>query len=137
MRGGVVPVDAAAENRDGQASCVEGPAVRVAVDAPGETADDDEPCSGELAAEHSRDVSAVRRARASADDRDGGPVEQLQLSPAANEQAGRRVEDRHQAAREARRRARQPSEPTLVQAGQIRALVELALEPCEPLAPRS
>ena len=69
VRGGVVAVDAAAEDGDGQPSGVERAPVRVAVDAAREAADDDEPGGGELAAEHPRDVGAVGGAAAGADDR--------------------------------------------------------------------
>src|SRR5204863_6963047 len=51
VRGGVVAVDAATEDRDGGAFGVERAAVRLAVDATRETADDDEACGRELARE--------------------------------------------------------------------------------------
>ena len=55
-----------------RAAGLERAAVRLAVDAARHAADDDEPGGGELAAERARDVGAVRRARAGADDRDRG-----------------------------------------------------------------
>ena len=76
VRRRIVAVDPAAEHRNGEAAGLERAAMRLAVDAAGEAADDDEPRRGELAAEAARDVGAVRRARASADDRDGRPREQ-------------------------------------------------------------
>ena len=137
MRGRVVPVDAAAEHGDREAARLEGAAMRVAVDASREPADDDEPRGRQLAAEHPCDVRAVGGARAGADDRNRRAVEQLQLCLAAREQSGRRVEDRYETAREARRRARQPAKPAPVQVGQVGALVEVALESRETLATRS
>ncbi len=136
MRGGIVAVDAAAEDGDGETARVEGAAVRVPVDTAGEAADHDEARGGELAAEHPGDVGAVRRAGAGADDRHGRTVEQLELAAAAHEQARRRVEDRAEGRREAGRRARQPAQAALRQSGQVGALVELAPEAREALAPR-
>src|SRR5207244_10762890 len=75
--GRVVAVDAATEHRDGRAGRVERAAVRLTVDAARETAHDDEPGGGEVAAERPRDARAVCRARACADDRDRRPREQL------------------------------------------------------------
>ena len=68
--------------------------MRLAVDAAGETADDDETRGGELAAEAARDLAAVGRAGTRADDRDGRPREQLDVGVAAQEEPRRRVVDR-------------------------------------------
>ena len=87
--GGIVPVDAAAEHGDGEAPGVERAPVRMAVDPACQAADHHEPGGGELAAEHPRDLGAVRRARAGADDRDRGAVEDVELAlPRTNRPAG-------------------------------------------------
>ena len=81
VRGRIVAVDPAAEHGDGRASGLERAAVRLAVDPAREAADDDEAGGRELAAEAARDLRAVRRARARADDRDGRPREQRRRPP--------------------------------------------------------
>src|SRR4051812_11976185 len=90
VRGRVVAIDAAAEHGDRVAG-LEGAAMSLAVDPAGEAADDDQPCRGELASEQPRDLRAVGRAGARADDRDGTPAEQFLDAAAAQEQAGRWV----------------------------------------------
>ena len=64
--------------------------MRLGVDAPREPADDDEPCSGELPAEHPRDGAPVRRAGTSPDDGDRRTREELgqPAAPAQPEHGG-------------------------------------------------
>jgi hypothetical protein len=96
VRRGVVAVDAAAEHGDRVAVPGERAAVRLAVDAARQTADDDETRCGKLAAELPRHLRAVRRARACADDGDGRPLEQLRIAGAAHEEPFGRIVDRAQ-----------------------------------------
>jgi hypothetical protein len=129
--GGVVAVDSAAEDGNGLTARLERTAVRLAVDAARHPADDDQPGAGELAPEHARDVRAVGGAGAGADDRHRRPREQPDQRPAANEQAGRRVENRGKRRREAVVR---PSDPAEAGGGQARpqaGLVETSREPTE------
>jgi hypothetical protein len=133
VRSRVGAVDSAAEHGNGCAARLERASVGMSVHASGEAADDDQPRGGELAAEHSRDVGAVGRARASADDRDRRPVEQRELGCAAHEQPRRSVEDRPERRRERGRRARQPAQASRLDAGEVAPLVELAAEPGEPV----
>ena len=77
-------------------SYVERASVRLAVDAPGHAAHDDEARAGELAAERASHGAAVGRAGAGADDRDRGPGEQLRVDVAAQPEDGRRIVDRPQ-----------------------------------------
>jgi hypothetical protein len=93
---GIVTVDAAAEHRDGDASGLERAAMRFTVDPAREPADDDETGGGELAPKPARDLGAVGRARAGADDRDRRTREDLALGAAADKQAWRWVVDRPQ-----------------------------------------
>src|SRR5581483_4881823 len=94
VRGGIVAVDAAAENGDRRAACLERATMRLAVDTARETADDDEPGGGELASQAARDRCAVARTCARADDCDGRALEQLERRSAAHEQPDRRIVDR-------------------------------------------
>lgn len=82
MRSRVVAVDAAAEHGDGRAARVQRAAVRLAVDAARQAADDDEACRSQLAGKRTRDLATVRRAAAGADDRNGRPRQQLDLAAA-------------------------------------------------------
>ena len=86
VRRGIVAVDTAAEHGDRRAAALERAAVRLAVDAARETADHDEPGRRKLAAEHPRDLRAVPRAGARADDRDRGLRQQLRRRSATEEQ---------------------------------------------------
>ena len=128
MRRRVVAVDPAAEHRDGRPAGVKRAPVRLAVDPSGEAADDHQPGGGELAAEHPRDLSAVRRARASTDDPDSRTRENVQLRGASHEQACGRVVDRAQECRIALVRPAHPPNPLRLQPGEIAGLVERASE---------
>jgi hypothetical protein len=110
--------------------------MRVPVDTAREPARHHEPGRRELAAEHARDLDAVRGTRARTDDRDRGTVEQLRLSCAAEEQPRRRIEDRRERGREGRGGSRQPAQAALLESGEIATLVELTLEAREALVPR-
>ena len=100
VRGRIVAVDAAAEHGDGHPARLERAAVRLAVDAAGEAADDDEARRGQLPAEQPRDLAAVRRAGAGADDRDRRPASSSRSALPAEEEPRRRVVDRAQQRRE-------------------------------------
>jgi hypothetical protein len=126
VRGGIVAVDPAAQHGDGQATGFQRPPVRLAVDAAGEAADDDESRTGELASQRARDTRSVARARAGADDRDGRPGEHLGFGLAAEEESGRRIVDRPQQARKAGIRARQPAESEAGEPGDVATVVEPA-----------
>ena len=76
----------------------------LAVDPPGHPADDDEPGRRELAPERPRDRPSVRRAGASADDRDRRFAEQLRRRLSPQPEHGRRVGD-HPQKRRIRRHA--------------------------------
>ena len=128
MRRRVVAVDPAAEHGHGRPAGVERAPVRLAVDPSGEAADDHEPGGGQLAAEHPRDLGAVRRARASTDDPDRRAPENVELRGASHEQAGGRVVDRTQERRKALVRPGQPPDPLRLQPGEIAGLVERASE---------
>ncbi len=78
MGGRIVAIDATAEDGHRRSSGLERPAVRFAVDSPGHSADDDEPCGRELAPKRPRYRAAIRRARARTHDRNGRPCEQLE-----------------------------------------------------------
>jgi hypothetical protein len=73
VRRRIVTVDAAAEHRDGMAVRLEGSAVSLAVDSARKPADNDDTGTCEIAAEHARNLRAVGRASARANDRDRGP----------------------------------------------------------------
>ena len=108
MRGRVVAVDPTAEHGDGDTTGLERAAMRLAVDAAREAADDDEPGRGELAAEAARDLRAVRRARAGADDCNGRLREHVHRPRRRERRAARRVVDRAKKGRaDARVRARE------------------------------
>ena len=77
-------------------------AMGLGVDAAGETADDDETRSGEVAAEAAGDLPAVGRAGTRADDRDRGSGEQLGVCRTAEKEARRRIVDRAEQRRERR-----------------------------------
>jgi hypothetical protein len=79
---------------------LEGAAVGLAVDAARETTHDDDTGSRKLAADHPRDLPAVRRARSRTDDRHGGPPQELGLGSAAQMQPLRRIVDRLQERRQ-------------------------------------
>ncbi len=89
VRRGIVAVDPAAEDTDRRSSGFERAAVRLAVDAAGEPADDDEPGGRELPPQHAGDLRSVRRAGAGSDDGDCRPAQQLHLRRSAHEQARR------------------------------------------------
>ena len=76
--------------------------MRLAVDAAGEPADDDETRGGEIAAEAARDLAAVGGAGTCADDRDRRSRDQLRVGVAAQEEPRRRVVDRAEQHRERR-----------------------------------
>jgi hypothetical protein len=105
VRRRVVPVDPATEHADGDAVRFERSAMRVAVDAAREAADDDEAGRGEVAAEHPGDLGAVRRARARADDSDRTGPEEVRRAGTSQMELVRRVENRPKARREERIRA--------------------------------
>ena len=86
MRRRVVAIDAAAEHGDGRAARLQRAAVRFAVRPARETADHQEPRRRKLATKHPRDLGAVPRAGARADDRDGGLRQELGRRIAAQEQ---------------------------------------------------
>ena len=94
MRGRIVTVDAAAENRNGVTLRLERTAMRFAVDPAGETADDHHTRRCELASEHARHLGAVRRAGARADDRDRRAREQLRVTFTSQVEPSRRIVDR-------------------------------------------
>jgi hypothetical protein len=133
MRGRIVAIDAAAEDGDGRPAGFQRPAVGLAVDSTGETADDDEPRAGELPAEHARNLGAVRRARTRADDRGGRTAEQLRVSRTADEETGRRIVDRPEERRKVRLRATEPANSRHPQPSQERSLVERARKHAERL----
>ena len=74
--------------------------MRLAVDPPGQPADDYEAGSGQLPPEHARDLGAVRRARTCSDHAHRSPPEQLRLARATEIERRRRIEDRLQPRRE-------------------------------------
>jgi hypothetical protein len=92
----VVPVDPAAEDGNGDPVGLERSSMRFPIDAARESADDDEAGSGELAAEHACDMSAVWRARTGADDGHSAAGKQFRIAPAAEIQLRRWIEDRTQ-----------------------------------------
>ena len=128
MRCRVVAVDPATEHGDGRPACVERSPVRLAVDPAGQAADDHEPGGGQLAAEHPRDLGAVRRARASTDQPDRRASENFELRGASHEQAGGRVVDRTQERRIAAIRPAYPPDALRLQPREIAGLVERASE---------
>ena len=135
MRGRIVAVDPTPEHGDGGAAGLERAAVRLAVDAACEAAHDYEPRTPELASEHARDLGAVRRARARADDGDRRAPENIRTGGPANEQSRRRIVDRVQQRRKLPRRTRDPAHARLAQTSQVRSLVEPAREHAKrPLA---
>ena len=100
MGGRVVAVDAAAEHGDRVAVCLECAAVRLPVHPTREPAHDDDACLRELAAEHPRNLCAVRRAGSRAHDRDGRARKQLGISDPAHVQPSRRIVNRPQERRQ-------------------------------------
>src|SRR5919201_144006 len=96
VHGRVVAVDAAPEDGYGVPVALERAAVRLAVDAAREAADHYDAGGGEVAAEHARDLPAVRRARPRADDRDRRAGEELPGAVPAQVQPLRRTVDRPQ-----------------------------------------
>ena len=109
--------------------------MRFSVHAPREAADDDDALTGELSAEKPRHLRPVRRAGASADDRDGRPSKRLDAYASAHEETGRWVVDGAQERREVRVGARKPANAVPLQTGEVRALVEPPGErPKEPIA---
>ena len=96
MCGGIVPVDAAAEDGDGAPLRLERPAMRLGVDAAGEAARDDEPGRRELSPQAAGDGRAVARGGPRADDRDGRLSQKLGLRHAPEEEPRRRIVNRAQ-----------------------------------------
>jgi hypothetical protein len=94
VRGRVCTVDAAAEDCDRVTIGLEGTAMRLAVDTARHSADDDQARRRELATEHARDLSAVRRTRTRADDGDGRAREQFRLPLTAKIETPRRTVSR-------------------------------------------
>ena len=124
MGGGIVAVDAAAEDGDRRSGGLERAAMSLGVDAAGETADDDEARGGEVAAEAAGDLPAVGRAGTRADDRDGGSGEQLDVCRTAEKETRRRIVDRPEQRREAGVGASQEAKPERVEPRQLGAGVE-------------
>src|SRR6185295_1782347 len=93
VRGRIVAVDATTEHGDRDSAGIEGSAVRLAVDALRETADDYQSGRGELSPEHARDLCAVRRAGARTHDRYRRSPEHLDVSCTAKKERRRRVVD--------------------------------------------
>ena len=129
VRRRVVAVDPAAEHRHGRPAGFERATVGLAVDPAGKAADDHEPGRGQLPAEHSRDLRAVGRARASADDADRGPRRgaRSRRGPRTKRPAGGSWIARRSSGK-ARVRSRQPPDPLRLQPGEIAGLVERARE---------
>ena len=91
MGGRVVAVDAAAEHGDRPATGSNGAAMRLAVDAARETADDHDPRRGRLGRQHARDRTSVPGAGTRSDDRDCRLGEELRIRVAPEPEAAGRV----------------------------------------------
>ena len=126
MRGGIVAVDAAPEHGHGHPAGLQRSAVRLGVDSAREAADDDETRLCEVPGERSSSGGAVPGARACADDGDGGPSEEIELSTAAHEQPCRRVVDGAEQRWECRRRAGEEAKPRGGQSLLVRVAIERA-----------
>ena len=100
----------------------------LAVDPAREPRDDDQAGGRELSPEQAGDLRAVGRAGAGADDRDRGPVEQLGGRLAAQEEAGRRVEDRAEGGRERGVRAGDESQTASLERSEEGRCIEAARE---------
>ena len=110
MGGGIVSIDAAAEDGDGSATRLERTPVRLAVDTTRHAAHDDESGSGELAAERSRHAAPVGRARPGTHDGDRRLGEDRRVRRTPQEELRRRVVDRGEQRRERRIAAPNPSD---------------------------
>ncbi len=125
-------VDTTAEHCDRCPSHLQSASVRLAVDAPSQTADDHEARSSQLATQCPGDGGAVRRARACTYDCDCRQVEQLGVSVATREEPDGWIEDRRKPTRESRPRAAQPANALSLDGDEVCPLVELAGEPRKP-----
>ncbi len=94
MGRGVVAVDPAAENGDGDSSGVERAAMRLTVDAASHPADDDQAGRRELPPERARHRAAVGRARTRPDDGDRRTGQELVRTGPAKEERRWRIVDR-------------------------------------------
>ena len=94
MRRRIVPIDATAEHGDGVSARFKCAAVRLAVHAARQPADDHDSSCGKIATENARDLRTVGRARPRADDGDGGTRKQPGVARTAQVQVPRRIVDR-------------------------------------------
>ena len=102
MGGRVVAVDPASEDRDRDATRIEGATMRLTVDPSRHPAHDDETGGCDVAGERTRHRATVRGARSRTDDSHGRPIEERTLPRAAKEELRRRVVDCREQRRERR-----------------------------------
>ena len=132
----VVAVDAAPEDGDCHTARLKGAPVRLSIHAASKSAHNDKPGCGQLAAEQSRHLRAVRRAGAGSDDGDRPLLEQLVRARTAQEQPGRRIVELAQKPRESRVRPPHEAEVLRLERLQEPRRVEPPPEAPEPMLPR-